>query len=128
MLVCLYVRLWKSKTLSIDLRLGLSHDFFQHIVCVFCLHICLCDICISGTYRGQKREFDFLNQDLQMVINLHVSAGSQRLQLLSHLSSTLIKWYFFSFRVLKNNSSQSFTLTDFESLLNKLMSPISLLD
>lgn len=34
---------------------------------VFCLHVCLCRVCVAGACRGQKRASDPLGLGLQMV-------------------------------------------------------------
>lgn len=34
-------------------------------VWVFCLHVCLCTMCVPGAYRGQKKVLDSLELELQ---------------------------------------------------------------
>ena len=38
-------------------------------VWVFCLHVCLCNTCMLGTYRSQKKMSDPLHLELQMVVS-----------------------------------------------------------
>lgn len=58
--------------------LKLNSTFFllkYLIFCVwlFCMHICLCLICMPDTCRGQKR--DPLELNLHMVVSHHICAG-----------------------------------------------------
>lgn len=53
----------------------------QHCACVylnpiylFCLHVCLCTLCMPGTYRDHKRVSDPLEFELKTVINCCVGA------------------------------------------------------
>lgn len=45
--------------------------FYYFIFCiwVFCLYVCLCNTCMSGASRGQRRELDALELDLQVVVS-----------------------------------------------------------
>ena len=45
---------------------------FSFILCVwvFCLHVCLCTMCMPGAYEGQKRASDALELELQTACNL----------------------------------------------------------
>ena len=43
---------------------------------VFCLRVYLCNTCVSGAHRSQKRALDPLDLELQMVVGRHVSEGN----------------------------------------------------
>lgn len=53
------------------------------ILCVnlFCLHACLCTVCMTGAQECQKRVWDPQELELQMLANLHVGVGNQTLVL-----------------------------------------------
>ena len=55
-----------------------THIHYVSIVCVsvFCLHVCLCTMCVHGAQRVQKRASDALRLELQMDMNCHVGAGN----------------------------------------------------
>jgi hypothetical protein len=44
---------------------------------MFCLHVCLCIMFVSGVHRGQKRVSDLLELELEIVASCHVGAGNQ---------------------------------------------------
>ena len=52
--------------------------FFYFILCVwiFCLHVCLCIMCVPGACRGQKRASDPVELELQIVVRCHVDADT----------------------------------------------------
>lgn len=50
---------------------------FYVIEWVFCLHVCLCTIYVSGTHIGQKRVLGPLALKLQIVMSHIVGAGIQ---------------------------------------------------
>lgn len=45
-------------------------------VWMFCLHICLCTICVLRAYGDQRRALAPLNLGLQMVVSYHLGAGT----------------------------------------------------
>lgn len=53
------------------------------ILCVnvFCLHACLCTVCMIGAQECQKRVWDPQELELQMLVSLHVGVGNQTLVL-----------------------------------------------
>lgn len=44
------------------------------MLCVFCLHICLCIMYMPSAEGGQKTASDLLKLELQQVVSHHVSA------------------------------------------------------
>jgi hypothetical protein len=44
-------------------------------VWVFCLHICLCTVCVPGAHGSQRRVSDPLELELQFVVSCHVVLG-----------------------------------------------------
>lgn len=46
-------------------------------MCVFCLHVYLCNICVPGTHKGQQKASDLLELELQTIMSHYVGAGSQ---------------------------------------------------
>ena len=50
-------------------------------MCVFCLHVYLCNICVPSTHKGQQKAPDPLELELQTIVSLYVGAGSQILWL-----------------------------------------------
>lgn len=42
-----------------------------------CPRLCMSIVCKSGALRGQNRELDLLEQDLQVGVSLHGDAGNQ---------------------------------------------------
>lgn len=46
-------------------------------VCIgfFCLRVHRCTICVPGDHRGQKKESDAQDLELQMVMSYHVAVG-----------------------------------------------------
>lgn len=43
---------------------------------MFCLYVCKCTTCKSGTCKGQKRASDPVELELQTVSSHHVGAGN----------------------------------------------------
>lgn len=43
----------------------------------FCMHVCLCAMCVPGTYKCQKRAPDPLELELQIVVSHQVGAGDK---------------------------------------------------
>lgn len=56
-------------------------DLFILCVLVFCLHVCMCAMCMPDGHGGPKRALGPLKQDLKMVASQHV--GSLQEQQLS---------------------------------------------
>jgi hypothetical protein len=59
-----------------------------HTICMYvCLFVylmymdvvpaCLCVMCVCGVLRGQKRDTEYLELELQLFVSHHVSAGNQ---------------------------------------------------
>lgn len=46
-----------------DLFYYFLKDPFILFLCVFCLHVCMCIVCMSGAHGGQKRAQDPLDLD-----------------------------------------------------------------
>lgn len=71
---------------------------FIHIW-VLCLHLCLCTMCMSATYRGSKKVLDPLDLELQMTVNCQESnlkPLEDKLVLLT-TEPSLLKYYFLTF-------------------------------
>lgn len=47
----------------------------MYFMCVFCLHVCLCSMCMCGVHEGQKMAPDTL--ELEWGITHHVGTGNQ---------------------------------------------------
>lgn len=54
-----------------------KYIYFILLACVFCLHICVCAVCMPGTLRGKKRALDPLQLVLQMAVSQHMGARNQ---------------------------------------------------
>jgi hypothetical protein len=67
---------WEGLIFKANLTICL---FKNSILCVwmYCLHTCLCAICISSIHSGQKRTSYSLVLQLQIVVTYHVRAWSQ---------------------------------------------------
>lgn len=50
-----------------------------YFMCMFCLHVCMCIICMPFAHRGQKRASGTLELELQMVESYYVGAGKWKL-------------------------------------------------
>lgn len=48
---------------------------------MFCLHVCMCTICVLGAYRGQKTVSYPLELELWTVVSHYVSTGIKTLAL-----------------------------------------------
>lgn len=48
-------------------------------ICMFCLHVCLCDMCMPCAYEGQKRVLDPLELVLYTVMRSNIGAGKSNL-------------------------------------------------
>ena len=53
------------------------YKFIHFVLCVFCLHVCICTTFLLGAHGGQKRVLDSLEIELWVVINHCVGAGNQ---------------------------------------------------
>jgi hypothetical protein len=54
-----------------------AKDFlFYYMWMVFCLHVCLCTMCVPCAHKGQKRASDPLELDFQTVVSHHMGAGN----------------------------------------------------
>lgn len=63
-------------------------------MCVFCLNVCLCIVCMPGSFGGQKRVFYSLEPELQTIVSHWVGAENLTWALCksSHWTS-LQPWY-----------------------------------
>lgn len=43
---------------------------------MFCLHVCLCIMCMPGAHKSQKKALDPLPLELQKIVSCHVGAGN----------------------------------------------------
>lgn len=70
-------RPWRLRT-DLASRVFISHPSFQHVLYVwmFGLHVNLCTSCMPATLRSQNMESNPMGLDLQMIVSLHVGAGS----------------------------------------------------
>lgn len=41
---------------------------------VFCLHVCICTVCMHGAHWGQKKPSESLELELEMAVNDHVGS------------------------------------------------------
>lgn len=57
----------------------LQSVFLVYLLCiwVFCLHVCMCIPCVSGTYRGWKMWLDPIEVESWMAAGHHVGVGNQ---------------------------------------------------
>jgi hypothetical protein len=69
---------------------------------MFCLHVCLCDMCMPCAYEGQKRVLDPLELVLYTVMRSNIGAGKSNLVPLEDFGTRNQTWFLsesFSHRV-----------------------------
>lgn len=59
---------------SLVLFIKKKNDFSY--VWMFCLHVCLCNICVLCAQRSQKRVLDTLGVELEIAVSCCVGAGT----------------------------------------------------
>lgn len=71
--MCLFKLLFKMLFILVEF-----FGFFLLVLYVwmFCLHICLCTVCVPCAYGDQRRALAPLNLGLQMVVSYHLGAGT----------------------------------------------------
>ena len=68
---------WDYKSTPVRLILSfLNKTVILLYVQVFCLHVCLCTMCMPGARGVQKRVLGTLELKLQAVVSCHVDAGN----------------------------------------------------